>query len=83
MINQVFADGIVPASQEGDFDLGADAVGGTDEHRLLPAGQRVAGAERADVGQDTAGERIARQFADRGNRPIRFIDVDAGILVAN
>ena len=34
VIHQVFAHGVVPAGQEGHLELGADAVGGADQHGL-------------------------------------------------
>ena len=51
VIHQILAHRVVTAGQEGDFDLGAHAIGRADQHRLLPSGQRVARAERADIGQ--------------------------------
>src|SRR5581483_9648404 len=36
VINQIFANGVMAAGREGNFELGADAIGGTDKNRIPP-----------------------------------------------
>ena len=50
VVHQILADGVVAAGEKRDLQLGADAVGGTDQHRPLPAGQQIAAAKAADIG---------------------------------
>ncbi len=58
VVHQVLAHRVVAAGLNGDLQLGAHAVGRRHQHRLLPAAQTVAGAESADLGQDSARERV-------------------------
>ena len=44
VIDEIDADGVVPVGQERDLQLGADAVGARDEHRML-----VSSASRAET----------------------------------
>ena len=46
------ADGVVFAEGEGDFQLGADAVGAGDEDGVPVAAQIVKGAKGADLSED-------------------------------
>ena len=69
------------SGHERELQLGADAVGGGDQHRLAITLQQKAAAEAADVGQHAARERLTRQFADGADRAIGFVDVDARLPV--
>jgi len=79
----VFAHGIVAASGEGDLELGADTVGGTDQHRTAKSGELIHGAKAADLGEDAGRERPARELLDGGYGAIRLVDIDAGVAIAN
>ena len=59
VVHEVGADGVVAARHERDLELGADAVGARDEHRLAVAVavELEETAERADVGQHAGRER--------------------------
>src|SRR5260221_5339197 len=83
MIHQVLAYRVMPAREERDLQLGAYAVGGADQHRLLPSGERITGAEAADVGQHVARKGGASEFLNGGDSAVSLIDADASVLVAD
>ena len=83
VVHQVFADRVVPAGEEGDLQLGADAVGGADQHRLAESGELVARAEAADVGQHACVNVCARKLLDGGDGAVGLVDIDAGVAVRN
>ena len=83
VVHQVFAHRAVPAGQERHLQLGADAVGGTHQHRLAITRQLVHRSEAADFGQDAGGERLPREFLDGGNGAIGLVDIHARVAVAN
>ncbi len=59
--DEIDADGLVPAGLDRDLDLGADAVGGGDQHRVDKAGplEVEQAAKAADLGV-RAGRAVAR-----------------------
>ena len=63
VVDEIGADRVVPAGHERDLELGADAVGARDEHRILiaVAVEAEQPAERPDVGEHAGRERAARQ----------------------
>jgi hypothetical protein len=83
VVDQVFADGVMAAGEEGNLQLGANAIRRTDQHRLAESGDLERGAERADIGQDVARKRLAGKFLDGGDGTVCFVDIDAGVTVAN
>jgi hypothetical protein len=77
--HQVDPHRIVPAGQEGDFEFGAHAVGGTDQDRLFHLGdiQRKQAAKPADIPHDTG---TRGRFGDRFDaihQAVGFIDIHA------
>jgi hypothetical protein len=78
VVDQVAADGIVHAGQEGDLQLGADAVGGRDENRVLEdAFQGKEAAELADL--------LDPHALDHGLDPldclVAAVNADPGLLI--
>jgi hypothetical protein len=80
--HQVDADGVVLVELEGELQLGADAVGARDQHRL-PVFLRDAaqGAEAADAGHHLAAHGALGERLDRLDERIARVDVDAGVAV--
>ena len=58
VVHQIGADGVVTSGHEGDFQLGADAVGARDQHRLAQVRgvELEESAERSDFGQHPGSE---------------------------
>ncbi len=83
VVHQVFADSVMPAGQKGDLQLGPHAIGGTNQDRLAESGDLEGGAERPDIGQHIARERLARQLLDGCDGPAGFVDIDAGVSVTD
>jgi hypothetical protein len=73
----------VAARGDRDFQFGADAVGGRDEHGILEAGglgiEEAAETAEKSIGARTRGG--AGQGLDRFDEAVAGIDVDAGIAV--
>ncbi len=69
------------AGEERELQLGADAVGGGDQHRVAIALQTEASAEAADVGEHVGGEGAARHFANGFDGAVGFVDIDSRVLV--
>ena len=68
---------------DGDLDLGADAVIGGDQHRILEA-QRLEveqAAEAADFGVGAGARGRAHQRLDQLDHPVAGVDIDAGLRV--
>ena len=68
---------------DGDLQLGADAVGGRDQHRVVEAGglEVEQPAEAADLGVGARPARRAHQRLDRLDQGVAGVDVDAGLGV--
>ena len=81
--DEVDADGVVPVRRERDLELGADAVGAGDEHRLpvLLHVEREEPAEAADPGEDLRPEGGAGMGLDELDEAIALVDVDARVAV--
>ena len=78
--NAVDAHGVMLVQLEGDLELGADAVGTADQHRLLHAG-KVGGeetAEAAHVGADAGGHGFCDVFFHQRHRAVPGGDIHAG-----
>jgi len=73
----------VAAGEKRDLQFGAHAVGRADQDRLAKTGELVAGAERADVGEHATRERPPGEFPDGRNGAAGFVDIHAGIAVAD
>ena len=71
------------AGLDGELELGADAVGGGDEQRVLEAARLEVeqAAEAADAAQQAGARRPGRERADRAHQGIASIDIDAGVAV--
>ena len=83
--DEIDADRRVAAGLDGDLELGADAVVGGDQDRVLVAG-RLEVEEAAEAAEVGAGPRPARrlhQRLDGLDQRIAGIDVDAGITVGD
>ena len=67
----------------GELELGADAVGGGHEHRLLAGAgfELEQPAEAADIGQDTLDGRPGHEGLDARNQGVAGVDIHAGRLV--
>ena len=81
--DQVDADGGVQAGIDGDLELGADAVGGADEHRVAKAGgleveQRAEAADAAH-GADAVGS--AGERLDPVDQRVAGFDIHARVAI--
>jgi hypothetical protein len=67
---------------EGDLELGADAIGGGDQHRFLVfcGVQGEEAAEAADVGQHLGAGGRLDQRTDQVDKAVAGFDVDPGSL---
>jgi hypothetical protein len=77
VIDQVLADGVMPAHPRRHLQLGAYAVDGGDEHRL-PVSARVEGEqspEPSDARQHPRRERFLDDALDPSNRVLTRVDV--------
>ena len=85
VVDQALADRVMHVHREGDVELGAHAVGGADQHRVfeLLAVEGVAGAKGADASQNVLAERALREFLDLRGGAVCFVDIDAGVLIAD
>ena len=80
--DEVDADGLVTAGEEGDLELAADPVGGRDEDGLLVAARQPdEGGEASDAGEDLGAGGRAREGRDPANCVVAGLDVDAGLAV--
>ena len=72
---------VVQAGLDGDLQLGADAVGGGDEQRIVVAGglQVEQGAEAAQRRVRARPARGLGQRLDRLDQGVARVDVDAGL----
>ena len=79
MIDKVLADRVVAVHGEGDFQLGAHAVGAGDQHRLAEffgvEGEQA--AEAADFAQDLAAAGGGEQARQGGFDFVAQVNVDA------
>ncbi len=78
MIDQVLADGVVAVQGEGDFELGAHAVGAGDEDRLAEflGVQREQAAKAADLAQHLAAAGGGEQPGQGGLDPVAQVNID-------
>ena len=68
--------------REGDFELGAHAVGAGHQHGLFVAfGHLEQRAEATDTGQNALAHRLFGQRLDALDQRVACIDIDAGIFV--
>ena len=83
VVDEIAADGVVPAGHEGDLELRADAVGARHQHRLpiALAVETEQPAERADLREHARRERRPRERLDAPDGFIAGVDVDAGGFV--
>jgi hypothetical protein len=74
----------VLAGLDGDFELGADAVGGRDQQRVAQAGrlQVEQRAKAAEPGIGAAPPRRPRQRLDGLDQGIAGVNIDARLAVA-
>ena len=85
VVDEVGADRVVPAGHERDLELGADAVGARDQHRLaIPVAiEAEQAAERSDVREHAGRERRPRQRPDAADGLVAGVDVDASLAVVH
>src|SRR5579875_81493 len=78
MGDEIRADGVVPVQGERDFELGADAVDGADQHRIAQAErtEREEAAESAHIRQHFGAARAAHRFADEPFGAVQGVDID-------
>jgi len=80
--HQVDADRAVPSQREGELQLGADAVGARDQHRLAvflrDCAQR---AKAADAAEHFGPQGAPRERLDRLDEGVARVDIDAGIAI--
>ena len=81
--DEIDADRVVASGLDGELDLGADAVGGGDQHRVGEAGalEVEQPAEAADLGVGAGPRGRAHQRLDQLDHAVAGIDVDAGVRV--
>ncbi len=81
--DEVDADGVMPVRFDGDFKLGADAIGSCDKHWIfVSCGFQVEhGTESTKPGSDAIARRRPGQRLDRIDQGLARIDVYACILV--
>jgi hypothetical protein len=80
--HEINADGVVAAQREGELELGADAIGAGDKHRLLVLLRDLAQcAEAADAGQHFRPHRPARVGLDGLDERSARVYVDTGLGV--
>ncbi len=80
--DEVDADGVVPAVLERELELGADAVGAGDQHRLAVALRDLEQrAEAADAREHLGAQRALGERLDALDQRIAGIDVHAGVAV--
>ena len=82
--HQVDADAAVQAGLDRDLDLGADAVGGGDQDRILEAGRLEVeqAAEAADFGIGAGARGGAHHRLDQVDQTVAGVDIDARIRVS-
>ena len=83
--DEIDADGGVQAGIDGDLELGADAVVGRHQDRVLEAGglEIEQGAEAAEVGIRAAPPGRPRQRLDGLHQGIAGVDVDARVAIGD
>ena len=71
------------AGFDGELELGADAVGGGDQHRVLEAASLEVeqAAEAADAAEQTCALGLCRQRPDRLDQRVACVDIDARIAI--
>ena len=81
--DEVDADAVVDAGLDGELELGADAVGGGDQHRVLEAASLEVeqAAETADAAEQAFALGLGRQRPDRLDQRVACVDIDAGIAI--
>ena len=80
--HQVDADGVVPVELERELELGADAIGAGDQHRLaITLRDLEQRAETADAGQHLWAHGAPGERLDALDQRIAGIDVDARVTV--
>ena len=83
--DEVDADGVVPAGLDGDLELGADAVVGGDQDRVVEA-RPLQVEQRAEAAEIGVGARPARRLGQRLDgldQGVAGIDIDAGVAVGD
>ncbi len=83
MVDQVLADGRVPSGQERELQFGADAVGRGHQHRFAVSAQGKTAAKAADIGQNAAGEGLARHGPDGRDGAVSLVDADPRVLITD
>ena len=81
--DEIDADGVVEAGLDRDLDLGADAVVGGDQHRVLEARalEVEQSAEAADLGVGAGPRGRLHQRLDQLHHAVAGVDIDAGLRI--
>ena len=80
--DQILADGVVLVHLERQLQLGADAIGAGDQHRLaIVLRQFHQRAEAADAAQHLGAQRAFGVGLDALHQGIAGVDIDTGIAV--
>jgi len=84
MVDEVFADGVVTAGEEGDLQFGADAVDGRDEDGIgmAPGIEGEEAAETADLAHDSGTAGGGEQLGEGGLDAIAEVNIHAGCGVS-
>ena len=71
------------AGFDGELELGADAVGGGDQHGVLEAAslEIEQAAEAADAAEQPCAFRLGRERTDRLDQRVACVDIDARIAI--
>ena len=82
--HQIDADAVMQASFDRDLDLGADSIGGRDQHGILEAGRLEVEqpTESADLGVGTGARGGTNHRFDQVDQTIAGVDIDARIRVS-
>ena len=85
VVDQILADGVVDVAVEGDFQLGADAVGAGHQHGVAGSERLQAEqpAEAADLRQHVRREGALGQRPDAPDDLVAGVDVDAARLIVH
>jgi hypothetical protein len=71
------------AGKEGNLQLGANAISGTDENRPAQPRKPVSGAERADISEHARRKSLPGELLDRGYGPLSLVDIHTCIAISD
>ena len=82
--HQILADAVEQSGLDGDLELGADAVGGRHQHRILEARRLEIeqAAEAAQIGVGAGPPRGAGGGRDARDQCLARVDIHAGVFIS-